>query len=337
MRAEHEVPDVKNLIAFVFGLLIIAAGAGAMVFQQKTLAEEFDFQHLLANIHRETARQTSLVAHSPDDKFNYDRQQLVRKHVEAIEALRKKYPEKLQPDSFIKDMEAKAKEGSKDKAKTAEYRARYDYLKEMWDGYLKSGNFKPLFSGTASGVRFEVVSVKKSNEGGADGLRWDVFIYGAPPKDQLQLSNFHVETWVEFADKETSGKRKGQPKRAAYKADYSPFLPYVLVDKPWEWFPEWPTGVMVGYYVGLPQWDSRSTWADLSLDGTLRTLGGNLIPMKMSWKRQVIESSWKGTPGGKSDDPNLVPLSDDDLKEQGVTLPEEEDEAAKKAAANADK
>ncbi len=324
---------MKNLIAFIFGLLIIAAGAGAMVFQQKTLAADFEFKQLLANVHRETARQASLIAHSPDDKFNYDRQQLVRKHVEAIEALRAKFPEKLAPDAFIKNMEEAAREGTKDKAKTAEYRARFDYVKEMWDGYMKSGGFKPVFAGSANGVRFEVVKISKSNEGGADGLRWDVFIYGAPPKDQLQLLNFHVENWVEFADKETSGKRKGQPKRAVYKADYAPFLPYVLVDKPWEWLPEWPTGVMLGYYVGLPQWDSRTTVADMSLDGAMRTMGGTSLPLKMSWKRMAIDAAWKGTPGGKADDPALQPLSDEDLKEQGVTLPEEEDEAAKKAAA----
>jgi hypothetical protein len=331
----NEVPDVKNLIAFVLGLLLLAAGAGAMVFQQQSLAEEFEFQQLLANIHRETARQTALVARSPEDKFNYDRQQLVRRHVEAVDGLRKRFPEKLRPDAFIEDMEAKAREGAKDKAKTAEYRARYDYVKEMWETYMKSGSFKPLFSGESNGVRFEVVNIKKSNEGGSEGLRWDVFLYGAPPKDQLQLTNLHVENWVEFPEMETAGKRKGQPKRAMYKGDYAPFLPYVFVDKPWEWFPEWPTGVMVGYYVGLPLWDSRTTVSNLALDGALRTFGGTILPLKMEWKRKAIDAAWKGVAGGKADDPALQPLSDEDLKEQGVVLPEEEDEAAKKKADDA--
>jgi hypothetical protein len=316
----------------VLALLAIVAGALAMVFQQKDRADTYDMERELAQIQKETSRQAALIAHSPDDKFAYDRQQLVRKHVDAVEALRKRYPEMMQPDAFINRMEEKAKEGAKDKAKTAEYRARYDYLKEMWDNYLKVGNFKPVFSGVDHGLRFEVASIKKSNDGGQEGLRWDVFIYGAPPKDQLQLNNFHIDTWVEFADNETSGKRRGQPKRAVYKADLQPFLPYVLVDKPWDWMPEWPAGVMVGYYVGIPQWDSRSKRVDMSLDGGLRTNGGTIIPISMKWKRLNVEDGWKGTPGGKWDDPNLVPLSDDDLKEQGVTLPEDEDAEAAKAA-----
>jgi len=328
---------VKNLIAFVLALLAVVGGGLVMVMQQKTRADQFDVERELALIQKETQRQTALLAHSPDDKFAYDRSQMVRKHVEAIAELRKRYPEPLKDDAFIVAMENKAKEGSKDKAKTAEYRARYDYVKEMWDTYLKGGNFKGLFAGESNGVRFEVASIKKSNEGGTEGLRMDVFIYGAPPKDQLALSNLHIDTWVNFPEMETSGKRKGQPKRAVYKADLQPFLPYVLVDKPWEWLPDWPAGVMVGYYIGIPQWDSRSTTADLSLTGQLRTLGGTVIPLEMTWKKMAVDGSWKGVAGGKADDPNLVALSDDDLKEQGVVLPEDEEAAAAKAAAEAAK
>ncbi len=316
---------MKNLVAFVLALLAIVAGAMWMVFQQKDRADTFDLERELAQIQKETFRQAALIANSPDEKFAYDRQQLVRKHVEAVDALRKRYPEQMKPDAFINRMEEKAKEGAKDKAKTAEYRARYDYLKEMWDNHLKGGNFKPIFGGVSNGVRFEVASIKKSNDGGQDGLRWDVFIYGAPPKDQLQLNNFHMDTWVEFPENETSGKRKGQPKRAAYKADLQPFLPYVLVDKPWEWMPEWPAGVMVGYYVGIPKFDSRAKKVDMSLEGGLRTNGGTIIPLSMKWKQFPVDDSWKGP--SSADEPTLRPLSDEDLTEQGMTLPE--DAAAK--------
>ncbi len=330
---------MKNLIAFILALLAVVGGGFVMVMQQKTRADQFDVEKEVALIQKETVRQAALIAHSPDDKFPYDRSQMVRKHVEAIAELRKRFPEQLKEDAFIAAMEEKAKEGAKDKAKTAEYRARFDYVKEMWDTYLKGGSFKPLFAGSSNGLRFEVASIKKSNDGGTEGLRMDVFIYGAPPKDQLALNNLHIDTWVNFAENETSGKRKGQqrkgqPKRAVYKADLQPFLPYVLVDKPWEWLPDWPAGVMVGYYVGIPQWDSRSTTADLSLTGQLRTLGGTIVPVEMTWKKMAVDSSWKGSAGGKADDPNLVPLTDEDLKEQGVVLPEEE-EAAKAAEAAA--
>jgi hypothetical protein len=324
---------VKNLIAFIFGLLIIALGAGAMIFQQKNRADEAEFEQRLAEIHQDTARQVAMLTHSPEDKVGYDRQQVVRKHGQAIEELRAKYPEKLAPDAFIKNMEEKAKEGVKDKAKTAEYRARYDFLKEIWDGYMKNGNFKPLFAGESNGFRFEVIGIQKSNDGGEPGLRWDVLIYGAPPREQWDLATFNNDTWVEFAEKETSGKRKGQPKRVRYSSPSPRFMPTVLIDKPWEWFPEWPAGVMVGYYVRIPQWDSRSTWTDMSLKGSMRTVGGTVIPLSFEWKRLVIDASWKGTAGGPADNAGLVPLSDEDLKDQGIVLPEEEDEAAKKAAA----
>lgn len=328
---------MKNLLAFILALAAIVAGGLVMVFQQKSRADQYDVDRELAAIHSATMRQVSLMAHSPDDKFPYDRSQVVRKHVEAINELKKKYPEALKEGAFIDKMEKGAREGAKDKAKTAEYRARYDYVKEMWETHLKGGNFKPLFAGQAAGMRFEVASIKKSNDGGNEGLRWDVFIYGVPPKDQITINNFHVDTWVEFDEEEKTGKRKGMKKRAVYKADLQPFLPYVLVDKPWEWMPEWPAGVMVGYYVGIPQWDSRSTTMDATLTGQLRTMGGTIIPVEMKWKRMAVDAGWKGVKGGKWDDPNLVPLNDEDLKEQGVILPEEEDAEAARAAEEANK
>lgn len=324
---------MKNLLAFVLALVAILAGGVAMVLQQKDRAEDYDVRGALAAIQRDTFRQVSLLAQSPNEKFDYDRAQVVRKHTEAIKELRKKFPERMREDAFIEEMEARAREGGTDKAKAAEYRARYDYVKEIWESHMKSGSFKPLFAAESKGVRFEVINIKKSNDGGSEGLRWDILIYNAPPKDQFALNNMHLETWVEFDEKETSGKRRGQPKRSLYKADYQPFLPYVMVDKPWEWFADWPAGVMLGYYVGIPQWDSRATVTDMSLTGQLRSLGGTVIPLEMTWKKMPVEAPWKGVAGGKFDDPNLVALTDEDLKEQGVTLPEEEAEAAAKQKA----
>jgi hypothetical protein len=317
---------VKNLVAFIIALLIIMAAAGFMISTQKSRADQFELDRELALLHRETMRQFALLAHSPDDKIAYDRAQAVRKHADGVKELRKKFPKELAEDAFIKNMEEKAALGEKDKAKTAEYRARYDYLKQMYEDYVKAGNYKVLFGGVSNGLRFEVVSVKKSNDGGQEGLRWDVFLTGAPVKDQLTLNNLHLDAWLEFPEKETSGKRRGQPKRSVYKADLQPFLPYVLVDKPWEWMPDWPAGLMVGYYIGIPQFDSRVTVVDMALTGQMRTLGGTAIPIEMSWKQMAVDASWKGSAGGKWDDPNIVPLSDEDLTEQGVELPE----AAKK-------
>jgi hypothetical protein len=323
---------VKGLLAFVLVLAFVVAGAAYLVMSNAELAEKNDMHAQLNGIRFETSRQVALLAHAPDDKISYDRQQTFRKHAEAVEALRKRYPALLKPDAFIKDMEEAAKLGEKDKAKTAEYRARYDYVKEVYEKYIKAGNYKPVLTGISNGLRFDIVSITKSSEGGAEGLRWDVVFYGAPNKDQMNLTNMNVTNWLEFPELETSGKRKGMPKRTAFKTDFAPAMPYVWADKPWEWIPEWPANVTVGYYVGIPQFDSRTSFVEMSLFGTMRTQGATAIPVEMKWPKVVVDASWKGSPGSKWDNPNIKPLSDEDLTEQGMTLPVEEAPAAKTPA-----
>jgi hypothetical protein len=324
---------VKGLIAFVLAMGLVVAGAAYLLIETTGRAEESEMNRQLNDLRLETSRQVALLANSPDDKVSYDRQQTFRKHLEGVGELRKKYPDLLKEDAYINNMEEAANLGTKDKAKTAEYRARYDYVKQMYEQYIKVGAYKPVLTGVSNGLRYDVVSMKKSNEGGKDGMRWDVIMYGAPSKDQLQLQNMNVVSWLEFPELETKGPRKGQPKRTVVKGDFSPMMPYVWVDKPWMWMPEWPANVTVGYYLGIPQWDSRAKTVDLTLTGAMRTEGGSGVPINMAWKKLPVDSSWKGSPGGAFDNPGVVPLSDEDLKEQGVNLPEEEAAAAAAAAA----
>jgi hypothetical protein len=311
---------VKNILPFLIGLLAIAAGAGFLIFQTQDRAEVAEMQSAIANAQMETMRQVYAMTAAPDDKVGYDKQQVVRKHVEAIEAIRKKYPTRMKPDQFIEDMEAKASAGQKDKAKTAEYRTRYDYAKQMFNDYVKAGTYKPILTGESHGVRFDLVAVKPFIEGATDGLRWDVIIWGVPPKDQIQLSNLDIGSVIHFTDVEKSGPRKGQPKRTVVKQSMAPAMPYVLLDKPWDWIPDWPPGVMAGYYVGVPKFDSRTDRAFFTLSGQIRTAGGSTIPLEMKWNNVPVDGSWKGPAGGKFDTPDLQPLDDEQLKEEGVEL-----------------
>jgi hypothetical protein len=317
---------LKNIVPVIIGLLLVVAGGYYVVSNMEERAKDAEVSAAVNEARLETWRQVSAQIMSPDAQQAFDRAQVVRKNTESMDAIRKKYPSYLKPDAFIAEMEAKADEGKKDKAKTAEYRVRYDYAKQLFTDYLKAGTYKTVLSGASNGVRFEVVSIKKAIEAGQEGLRWDVFIWGAPNKDQLQLQNIEITNVIHFADMETSGKRKGQPKRTATKVNLSPAMPYVLLDKPWEWIPEWPAGVMGGYYVGVPMFDSRTDRATLILTGQLRTAGGTTIPLTMTWKNVKIPGEWKGSAGGKWDDPAIEPLNDEDMKEQGVD-PADIDEA----------
>src|SRR5687768_7725100 len=131
---------MKNTVAFIIGILAIVAGAGFLISGLQDRADEAEFMQKLNAVRVETARQLPIFVQAPDDKVNYDRQQFVRKHLEALQAVYKDHPKQKKEDKFILDLEEKAKKGEKDKAKTAEYRERYDYVKKIWNEKLKDGS-----------------------------------------------------------------------------------------------------------------------------------------------------------------------------------------------------
>ena len=308
---------MKNTIAFIIGILAIVAGAGFLISGLQDRVDEAEFGQELNAARIDTARQVAIVVQSPEDKIGYDRQQFVRKHLELVDAAFKKHPKQKKEDKFILDLEEKAKKGEKDKAKTAEFRERYDYVKKIWTEKLKDGSYKPVLSAQDHGVRIDVLDMKQSNDGGQQGIRMDVLIWGAM-KEQFTAGGLEIQSIVELDELEKSGKNKGKPKQGIVKVNGSA-LPYVLVDEPWKWIPEWPPGVMVGYYVGLPLFHPKAAKYNFTLDFTQRTQGGSIIPISIKWKDLTVDPAVRGAPGSQWD-AEVGEASDEELKEAGIPV-----------------
>jgi hypothetical protein len=310
---------VKNILPFLVGLLAIVAGAGYLISSTQTRAERAEFDAALHAARVDTARQVPILIQSPDDKIGYDRQQFMRKHLDALEPLQKKpeYANYIKEDAFILDMEEKAKKGEKDKARTAEYRQRFDYVKQVWDSQLKEGAYKPVLSGYQNGFRMDITSMKQANEAGQQGIRMDAIIWGAV-KEQITFSTIELQSVIELDEKETSGKRKGEPKQGIVKINGAG-PPYIYVDEPWKWVPAWPPGVSVGYYVGLPLFHPTAAKFTLTMTFQLRSQGGTVTPVELVWKDIPVDPALRGAPGSPWD-ADVGEASDEELKEAGIPV-----------------
>ena len=304
---------MKNTVAFIVGALVLVIGGAWLILQQKDEAEKARLKADIAEARVDTARQVPFLIQAPDDKIGYDRQQFVRKHIDAIEAAYKAHPDqKPKDDEFITSLEDKAKEGKKDKAKTAEYRERFDYVKKIWNDYLKTGSYKPVLSAYANGVRMDILSMKQSNDGGQQGIRMDALFYG-PVKDQFTAGSLEIQSAIEVDDDKHPGAK---PKVGIMKINGSA-TPYVMVEKPWEWIPEWPPGVMVGYYVGLPLFHPKAQRYNFTMDFTARDQGGTTMPIEFKWKDIPVDPSVRGAPGSSWDAP-IEAVDEEQLKESGL-------------------
>jgi hypothetical protein len=314
---------VKNTVAFIIGAVVLVIGGAWLILQQKDEAEKAKLQREIAEARVDTARQVPILIQAPEDKIGYDRQQFVRKHLDAVEAAYKAHPDqKPKEDEFINQLEDKAKEGKKDKAKTAEYRERYDYVKKIWNDYLKTGSYKPVLSAYSNGVRMDILSMKP----GPDGFRMDVLFWGTM-KDQFNGGELEIQSAIEVDD----DKHPGKPKLGIMKINGSA-SPYVTVDKPWEWIPEWPPGVAVAWYQGLPLFHPKATRYNFTMSFTARDQGGTTIPIEFKWKDLPVDPAVRGTPGSSWDAP-IEAVDEEQLKESGLV----DDPKAKKDKDDKDK
>jgi hypothetical protein len=309
---------VKNTIAFVLALAAVAAGALFLIMSLQGELDQAGFNAQVNALRFEFARQSHIVIAAPEDRVAFDRQALMKKHLEAFDVIYKKYPEQKKPeDAYILEREKKAKTGEKDQATTAELRTRFDYLKKLWNGAFKQGSYKPVLAQQQNGLRLEIMTVDKINDGGKPALQFNVALWGGI-NNQISFGPMEIQFVREKKETDARGREKVKKILAKIQSQGGP--PNILIDKPWEWIPEFPAGVMVGYWAGIPQLPPDAHKMTMKLDLQLRAIGGTSIPVSLEWKNVDVDPSWKSPTAGEWDQVEAQEASEEELKAAGIEV-----------------
>jgi predicted membrane protein len=84
---------MKNFLSFLIILVALAAGAGFMVFQREAMIDELTYEKKLQEQRVNFARQAALTIQTPEERYSFDRNQLVADHVAAVERIWRQHPE----------------------------------------------------------------------------------------------------------------------------------------------------------------------------------------------------------------------------------------------------
>lgn len=304
---------MKNFVSFLLILLALGGGAGFLIYQKQAENDELGYQKKLQEARVNFARQAAITIQTPNDRYPFDRSQLVNDHIAAVERIWKEHPNQSNPDKFIEDREAAAKEGKKDKDKVKQYRERYDYLREQFE--VLKGGYKPVLSGYANGLRYDIAKIAKTSAGGKDSLRWDLFLWGAAP-GQITFGGIELQFLREIKETDPRGREKVKMAIAKITGQGPP---YILHETPWEWVPEWPPVAMVGYYQGLPLFPPDATKFSLKLDLQVRTAQGTALPVELKWENIAVDPSWRA-PEGTLFEAETMDATEEELKAAGITL-----------------
>jgi hypothetical protein len=314
---------MKASLPFVFIILVIIGIAGYLIDDLQGQVSKAQYDAEVQKLRVDFAMQAPFSRQVEGDTLAFEQTESIKAHVKGFKALFKKYPTLHREDEFILDMEDGAATGKKDKAKTAQYRERYDYLKEMWGG-LSGGSYKPLVSGVDKSLRVDLVRAKPVNQDGKSSLRMDMTYWG-PVAGQI---NFGAITINILRDGEYADERGRLKKVKSIMKFEGSGAPYVLVDKGHEWIKEFPPTVMVGYYL-FPLFPPDATHYTIDMSYSVRAVSGGNVNATVRWENLEVPPTWKG-PKDPQWDEEPKESEEEELKEAGFVEEEEAEEGAKK-------
>lgn len=280
---------MKNMLAFLIILAVFVAGGGFLLSEQSANREKAEFLQKLHKVQLQTARQVPYTGMVPDERVKFEQHNLVGQHIKAIETISKEHPEQNKEDHYILEREAAAKEGKKDRGKVKEYRERYDYLKERFE-LLKAG-YTAKLTQQQNGFRYDIVDIKPVVVDGNKVLRLDIFVWG-PPEGQVTFADLTIQ-FVREIEVEERGRKKVTQALAKIEGSGPPII---FHENAHEWIYEWPPGVSVGYYEGLPLLAPDATKFSFTQNFMVRTQAGTSIPVELKWENIEVEPSWKASP-----------------------------------------
>lgn len=305
---------MKNLIAFAIILGALVAGGGFLISEQQALTDAAEFKQKLHEIQLATARQIQTTIQVPDDRIKFEQHTLVGTHLKAVEDITKSHPKQNFEDVYILAKEAAAKEGKKDRAKVAEQRERYDYLKEQF-AVLKAG-YSARLTKYSNGMRFDIVDIKPVVIEGKKVLRMDIFVWG-PPEGQITFGDMELQFVREIEVEERGRKKKTQALAKITGAG----PPYIFHENAHEWIYEWPPGVSVGYYQGLPLLAPDAVKMSFTMRFTVRSQAGTSVPVELKWENVDVDPSWRAPEGSPEwADVEVQEASDEELKAAGIAI-----------------
>ena len=310
---------MKGLIPFIIVVAIIGGGAGYLIVDLQGKLDEAQFEAEIAKQRIKFAEQARFTIAVPDEKLRFDREQLMSWHRRAIKKVAEAHPKIEIEDRFINEMERKAAAGKRDKAKTAAFRERYDWMKGVWEKRVKKGGYEPILTQYKNGVRFDVVEISKWRppEGGKEALKMDVLIWG-PVKDQITFGSLEM-AFVREIEQKVRGRTVKKKAIAKIQGGGPPTIlhPSGPNPPPMDWITEWPPGVMVGYYAGLPLFAPDATSFTFKLSMQVRTQAGTTMPVELEWKNVPVDDAWRA-PEGAGWDADVAEATEEELREMGL-------------------
>ena len=295
---------MKSFIGWLIVLGAIIAGGVMGLNTYRESNREFSYKLELNKLQSAFERQSAGLHLLGPEKYQAEIGIHLERYFRDLRKLGKEYPEHQDFEREFKYGEAKVEKGhmnpGQKQARDERIQLTIDLMNKM-----RQGHYRPLFTGSNNGFRFDIHDIAPAKIDGQDAIKMSYIHWGAfGPVDYQMIEGIFSTPQV-----------KGEPVEISKLEGAA--QPPTLQVKPQRWVLEFMPGLEVGYYL-LPRFPRQADGIKLRFDFSQRTIGGSRVPVTVEFPEMKIADAWKIEEGKewKVDDERLV--SDQELEELGA-------------------
>jgi hypothetical protein len=293
---------MKQLIATLVVLGLIGGGGYAYMLHYQATTTARDYDEALQELQRQFTERLGPVR-SMEEKAQYDREigALLSWYFAELQKLRNRFPGLGDPDRVFAEFEAEHDAGRMSAQDLEQYRGHFDYVRWVFER-LENGDYEPQLTGFGSNLRFDVYDLDRDRFENQPQVRMDFILWGAPRnieerEERRGVTVRRVNVPVRFGRiffqfLNEQGHIHGEMSGSTGE-------PYLKIEHPERWIPEFPPMAVLGrYWIELfPDEAHEFVW-ELDLSG--HTTGGTRFEANYRWELEVPRSwqvggEWGGT------------------------------------------
>ena len=304
---------MKNISVVNVLLVVLVAGVGAWGWMANQAATEAEFAAEVEKLRVKFANQSVFSRQVSGASLRFETNQILGGHLRGLKRLAKKFNTTLPEDAFMKDLEAKVKDGKMSEAKIKQYRDRYAYVQELW-AKISDGKYNPALAQHQNGFRVDIVDMEPITHNGQESLKVNTLFWGGL-KGQVNFGDIEIRL-VRLSEKTNEDGEKEEVREFAETMGSGP--PAILVADASKWVAQWPPGVAAGYYI-LPKFPPPpgKVRFNLKMKFSVRTEGGGSIPVELDFPTAEADSKWRKAAGVPWGAPSLE-MTEEEMKALGI-------------------
>ena len=270
---------MKSFIGWLIVLGVIIAGGVMGLNDYRERNREFSYNLELNKLQSAFERQSAGLHLLGPEKYQAEIGIHLERYFRDLRKLGKEYPEHQDFEREFKYGEAKVEKGhmnpGQKQARDERIQLTIDLMNKM-----RQGHYRPLFSQSNNGFRFDIHDIAPAKVDGQDAIKMAYIHWGAfGPVDYQMIEGTFTTPQVKGEAVQIS-KLEGAAQ------------PPTLQIKPQRWVREFMPGLEVGYYL-FPRFPRQADGIKLRFDFTQRTIGGSIVPVVIDFPEMKIADAWK--------------------------------------------